>query len=488
MKIPLLGAHIDSDIPEQNPRQLVNWFLEEDSLGGSFPFIAKPTPGLSVFGTISATVIRALFTHKEIVYAVADNKFYSIDSAGVETERGTLLTSTGRVSIAAIDGEIMLVDGSKGYTYVIATTTFAQITDVDFPSSVDFVTAQDGYFIIVKPSSGRFHISALNDGQTWAALDFATAEGSPDNLVACISDRREVWLLGERTTEIWANTGGTFPFTRISGVFIQHGIAAKHTLAQGDNTLFWLAKNNSGQSTVVRTDGLNATIISNRGITDEIDEMTTVDDAFAYVYQQSGHEFYVLTFPTENKTFCYDASTAQWHRRTSYGTVSQTYDRHRSNCMAFAYGKILVGGYNDGNIYSFSQTTYTDNGTHILRKLVTGPLFNDNKWLTAHNLEINFKKGVGLVSGQGSDPQAMLRISKDGGRTWSNSLWRSPGSIGSYTANALWNRLGSTKNAFVFELTATDPVEWVILGATADIEKEMLDKYDEGSSVTIRQD
>lgn len=486
MRIPLLGAHYSTDAPENNSRQLVNWYLEEDSFGGAYQSIAKPTPGLDVFATISGTEVRGIFEHKELLYTVVDNKFYSVNSAGAETLIGSLLSSTGLVSIAAIDDEIMIVDGSSGYTYVLSTTTFAQITDVDLPSNPEIVTAQDSYFIVLSPSTGKFFISSLNDGQTWSALDFATAEGSPDDLVTCISDRRELWLLGERTTEIWFNTGGSFPFERVSGVFIQHGCAAKHSLAQGDNTLFWLAKNKSGDSYVVRTDGLNAIVISSRAITDEIAEMTTISDAFAYVYQQSGHEFYVLTFPTEGETFCYDASTGQWHKRTSFNSISQEYGRHRSSSFAFCYGKELVGDFSSGKIYAFNNETYTDNGTVILRTLISAPIFNGNKWMTIHNLEINFKKGVGLVSGQGNDPQAMLRISKDGGRTWGNSLWRSPGALGTYTANALWNRLGSTKNAFVLELTVSDPIEWIILGATADVEREALDQYDAGNSVTIQ--
>jgi hypothetical protein len=409
-----------------------------------------------------------------------------VDSAGTASFKGSLLTSTGHVSIAAIDDEIMVVDGSKGYTYIVSTGTYAQISDSDFPSGAKVVTAQDSYFIVVKDATGQFYISSLNDGQTWSALDFATAEGGPDNLVTCISDRRELWLLGERTTEIWTNTGGSFPFERVSGIFIQHGCAARFSLAQGDNTLFWLAKNRAGQGYIVRTDGVSVQVVSNRAITEEINDMSTIDDAFAYVYQQDGHEFYVITFPTEDKTFAYDASTGQWHKRSSFDTVNQDYGRHLSNNHAFCYGNHLVGDYSSGKIYKFNTNTYTDNGETIIRKIISPPIFNNNQFITLHQLEINLKKAPGLVSGQGDDPQVMVRISKDGGRTWGNTLFRSAGKIGEYDTNVIYNRLGTTKSAFTIEMTVSDPVEWVVLGATADVEKQAIDTYDQAQAVPVR--
>ena len=276
------------------------------------------------------TEVRGLYVFLGTLYAIIDDTFYSVtDSGDTFTGLGTLNTSTGYVFIQDNDIEIMVVDGTDGYLFDGG--VFAEIADVDFPGA-SCLAYQDGYFIVCRPDSDQYYISALYDGTSWDALDFASAEGDPDIAISMISDHRELWIFGADTTEVFYNSGATdFPFTRVPGAFIETGISAAGSISKIDSTIIWLSNNRQ----IIQAVGYQPTIISTRQIEYQFSTYNTVTDAISYNYTQEGQSFYVLTFPTAKKTWVYDVSTKFWHERTSfpYGTWPN-YDRHRSNCHA----------------------------------------------------------------------------------------------------------------------------------------------------------
>jgi hypothetical protein len=193
-----------------------------------------------------------------------------------------------------------------------------------------------------------------------------------------------------------------------------------------------------------------------------------MSDAVAYTYQQDGHAFYVLNFPSANQTWVYDVATQGWHERA--GLLDNLFTRNRGNCQCNFEGTIIVGDFENGNIYALDLTTYADNGgpqkwLRSWRALPTGQ--NNLKRTAQHSLQLVCETGVGLVVGQGSDPQVMLRFSDDGGHTWSNEHWVSMGQIGGYGTRAIWRRLGMTQKLRdrVYEVSGTDPVKIDIIGA-----------------------
>ena len=209
--------------------------------------------------------------------------------------------------------------------------------------------------------------------------------------------------------------------------------------------------------------------ISTHAIEWQIQQYGDISDAIAYTYQQDGHAFYVLTFPTANATWVYDVATLSWHERASY--TNGDFDRHRSNCQMAFNNKIIVGDYQNGNLYSFDLEVYADHNRtqkwlRSWRALPTGQN-NDRKRTAQHSLQLEVETGVGLNLGQGNDPQVMLRWSDDGGHTWSNEHWTSIGKIGSYGYRAFWRRLGMTLKLRdrVYEISGTDPVKVAITGA-----------------------
>ena len=473
----LLPGASSETVKSQDNQKTVNWYMEIDDSGlgqgapgGKYPVILRPTPGLKPFAAIGSGVgeIRALFDHRDVLYVVANNTFYSVGTDGTETVKGTLSSFSGVVQIAASNSQIMIVDGTIGYVYNVDTDIFQTITDTDFTSTPDDVTYQDGFFVVVSQTDHKFYLSSINEALDWQALDFASATSHPDKLIGVTSDHRELWLFGTKTTEVWFNSGNaTFPFERRPGVLISKGLAARDSLVQTDNSLFWLARDEQGESTVVRASGYTPQVISSVAVSQAIDSYDTVSDAVAFSYREGKHEFYVISFPTANKTWVYDISTNQWHERDSYD--GGDYNRYRAQVYAYSNGKHIVGDYSSRNLYELDDKTYTDNGELIRRMRRTKNYQANNNLSSMYNLVIDFEPGVGLDAGQGSDPQVMLRVSKDGGHTFGNEMMRDIGAAGVYNRRAKWDMLGSAR-VWSLEITVTDPVNAVLLGGYADIE------------------
>jgi hypothetical protein len=458
MKLPFLGGAYAGRSKSVSAERCVNWFLEAHAEG----FHLVGTPGLTQRLEVGAGPIRGQYRLNDYVYVVSGSAVYRFGSAHTAVLLGSIGTSAGRVSWADNGTTIVLVDGSTaGYT--IDGATLAAIADVDFIGGTS-VTYQDGYFIVTEPDSPRFRISDLNSATVWNDTDFATAEGWPDKVLATIADLRQLWLLGEQTTEVWQNTGDVdFPFERDPSGFMQKGIAAPFTLCRFDNTLAWLSRDDRGHAMLVMANGYAPVVVSPQAINWQWSRYARVDDAFAYVYQVEGHEFYVITFPTGNATWVYGAATKQWHQWSSNLADNQL-SRHRSNAHCFALGRHYVGDYASGKIYSIEPDVYTEAGATIIRDRIGHLIVADRERIPAAEVQLVFEPGVGLNTGQGSNPQVMLRWSKDEGNTWSNELWRTVGAMGKYLTRAVWRKLGIARS-YTFWLRVSDPVKWVLVDA-----------------------
>jgi len=417
------------------------------------------TPGLTLFRVIDSGggEIRGMWDMDGYLYIVCKSSVYRYIDGTLTTCTGSLLTSSGRVSMVDNGTQLMIIDGTYGY-YVTGTTV-TQITDADFPtpSSLAF---QDGYGVVTQDGTGRIYISALNDFSTWDALDYSTADGEPDDALAVISDHRELWVFGEESIEPYYNSGNAdFPFERISGGYQTKGIAAAKSLTAGDNTLFWL----SNHRQVLRSTGLGSApeIVSTRQLDKKFAAYNTVSDAFGFCLDTVGGTWYVLAFPTENVTWAYNTATKRWHQWASYPITGDTNIRHRANCYCYHAGNHLIGDYDNGRIYEVDPSSYTDYGNAIKSQVILPTVTRDGRQIYHNRLEVEFKAGVGLATGQGSDPKAVLDWSDNGMRSWSNELWRSIGKIGEYTRRVTWHRLGMARRRN-YRLTITDPVERVI--------------------------
>lgn len=466
MRIPFLGQTKSARSLNVSGERTINYFPEIIQNQDNSVIVLYGTPGLELLKIIiSGFPIRGLYTINNVLYIVCHNKFYKLTTDLTLSYIGQINTTSSIISMTSNGTEILIVDGLNGYIYTIATNTLAQISDTDFVNGAIQADFLDGYFIVNKPDTGRFYISASYDGTTWAATDFKTAEADPDYLVSHIVNNRELLLFGENTTENWYNSGlADFPLSRISGGFMEWGCDAARSPAKIAGSVFWLGKNRQGNGVVLRTSGYNPQIISTPEIEQKIKSFSTIKTAFGFTYMEGSHLFYVLTFPN-NATFVYDALTNMWHERQSIGMKEW-----RANNYVFWNNKHIIGDSVNGKIYEMKMDYYQEDTEQIIRKRVSPIIVDDDrKNIIIHKLQIDMETGVGTTTGQGSDPKAMLRWSYDYGHTWSYEHWTTMGKLGEYTVRAMYRKLGSVRGR-VFELTIADPIKSVLIDANADIE------------------
>jgi hypothetical protein len=498
MKTPILGSSYVARSVNAADNRMVNLFPEIVPEAGKEPAFLQRAPGLRKLATVGTGPIRGLWQFGGFGYVASGNYLYRINSNWESEQIGELVGSS-QVSMSDNGTQLFVACNPNGYIFDTGTETFSTLT-VNFPGAVT-VGFLDGFFVFNQPNSQKLWVTDLYDGTTVDSLNFASAEGSPDNVVSIIVDHRELWVFGTNSTEVWYNAGTAgFPFAPIQGAFNEIGCAAPYSVAKLDNTLFWLGADARGRGIVYRAVGYKGQRVSTHAVEWQIQQYSNMNDAIGYTYQQDGHIFYVLIFPTANTTWVYDAATESWHERAGWENFQ--FVRHRSNCQMSFNEEIVVGDYQNGNIYAFDLNKYDDHDAtqkwlRSWRALPTGQ--NNLKRTAQHSLQLDCETGVGLQgvdfydplnelatesgafltteSGEdllvqttytiGANPKVMLRWSDDGGHTWSNEHWTSIGRIGRYGYRAFWRRLGMTQKIRdrVYEISATDPVKIAIMGA-----------------------
>lgn len=434
------------------------------------------SPGLRLLATLAGGlygVRGAIRFTAQLAFVVVGANVYALTSAFASTLIGTIVPRYTPVSMASNGVSIMMVCGSEGYVItpnalMPGLSTIAPITDPAFTGAdrVDFI---DNYFVINKSGTEQFQITGLLT-TNFAALDFASAEGAPDLLISLIVNQREIWLPGETSTEIFFNSGNNdFPFERIQGAFIEQGCAAKNSVAKADGSVFLLSADEHGQGIAVRSQGYSFTPISKPEQVFAWAQYPTIADAIGFTYQQEGQTFYMLHFPTGNETWAYGLSSELWHQRAWRNPLNASLNRHRSNCMMAFAGEIVVGDWENGNLYALDLDVYDDNGA-ILPAIRQAPHFasETNTNYIFDRFWIDLEAGVGLPSGQGSDPVIMIEWSDDGGHSFPMQRMVPIGKVGEYGRRAIVKRSGRSRDR-VWRATITDPVKRVLIGAGATV-------------------
>ena len=464
--IPFAAQAYQLDSVQFAAQRCVNLFLEQGPPGGKVPVALFGTPGLTTYATVGSGPIRGMIKLGGFVIVVSGVEVYRLSVNGDTLLLGTI-TGSQPVKMASNGDQVLILAGTGASDgYIATTTTLTQITDVDFVggSDCDFI---DGFFVISRADSNEFYISELYDGFNYDPLNFARAEGAPDNIRSLIVDHREIWLLGDETTEVWYNAGNPdFPFERASGTFLQRGCAARDSSVRLDNSLFWVGDD----GIVYRANGYNPVRVSTHAIEQQINETISAGDLIAFGYSLEGHAQYVLKKPNQ-WTFVYDSATQLWHERCSCDQPD-----YKVSTFVSAFDRLLVGDDLSGKIYRLDvdrqgredESVGSGVGT-VIATMAAPPLWANAMVASVNSLVIDFEHGVGITTGQGSDPVVMLRHSKDGGHTWSSEKWRNLGKIGEYRQRARWNRFGRFRQ-MVLEISISDPVKRTVMGAYAEVE------------------
>jgi hypothetical protein len=472
-----VGPSYEAPSIYQDAQECINFYPEVDLTKppGTRGIVALyPTPGYTMVAQLAYGEVRGLraLSGGQYLVVVAASSVYSMTSAMAPTLIGTLASSSGQVSISdnitTADGlTAYITDGANRYTWVAGTNTFTTLPPTDGPwQGADVCDVVDNYNIYNQPGTQNWGATDLGSSLSTNAY-YGAKDGAPDSLVSIIVDHRQIYLLGEFTTEVWTDVGNqitgiiSFPFSRVPGTLVQHGIAAQFSVARFAESFMFVSQDQRGQSIIGMIAGYQFQRISTHAVEQSLVGQT-ISDAIAWTYQIEGHEFYVVTFPSADLTWVYDLASQAWHKWLSFS--NGVFHRHRSNCGTNFAGMIIIGDYENGRLYQISNTVYTEADATIRRLRRAPHLTVDLQRQYFDELQIQFQPGVGLSVGQGNDPQAMLRWSNDGGSTWSNEHWTSIGQIGRYQNRAIWRRLGMARDR-IFEVSITDPVKAVIVSA-----------------------
>ena len=465
--VPLFGAGIQGRSLPVTAQRRLNCYFEQRPDGDKANIVVYGTPGLVNLGTMPDKVRRMLGT-QSLLYVVAGTTLYSVSTSYVQTALGTLNTNSGTVSMANNPSQIIIVDGVNGYLYTPATGAFGPITSPGFPNGANTVTFVSGYFVVEQPGSQYFWVSNLYDGSTWNALAFASAAQYSDNIKAVDNLIGNLVLFSEKHTEFWQNVGSTpEPFAPIISATSEFGIAAIYSRAHVNQTICFLAMNPQGAPQVVQITGYNMAVISTPDLDYIMYQMGNVSDAVAISYVVNGHPMYQITFPTADRSFMYDTSTGLWSEMQT-GLTTKYATRHIAQYSTYFAGITVVSENNSGRVHKFDTGAYTDNGTTILREVITRHGSNQFNNFTIDELYLDMETGVGLTTGQGSVPYLMLDVSKDNGRTYSTPRQLSLGSLGTYRTRVVTRRFGSSRD-FVFRLRLTDPIQFTITDGAVTI-------------------
>lgn len=468
MKIlPLFGSGTAGKSFAVTRQRRLNVYFEDRKDGDKTKVAVYGTPGLAVQFTANTPAglpIRGLQGSQTALYLVAYNLFQSVSSNGTVLASGAVGTTSGLVSMAYSPSQLVLVDGATAYLFTPATSAFISIAS--FPATgARTTTFVSGFFVCEQPGTQQFWVSNFQDGSTWNALAFGTAVSDADNMLAVDNLNGNLVLFMQQGMEFWQNVGASpEPFAPVLSAANPWGLAAifsrAHVTASNDqDSIIFLAQNSGGQVQCVQVTGFSPKVISDPDLEAIWNSFSVTSDATGYDYQVDTHRFYQLNFPTANRSFLYDVSTGIWSEVQTGTSVVPA--RHTGNMSTYFAGQTLVADYATNLVYRLDPNTYTDNGATIIRQLITRHVLSNFNRIRVSLLYLDMETGVGLQSGQGSNPQIMLEYSKDNGRTWSAQRWVSSGLVGQYLTRVQWRRFGSTRDA-VWRITQSDPVKFVI--------------------------
>ena len=468
----------ESQSPWADCERTVNWYPElVDSSASPYNAALYPCPGQEVYFTAPDMNCRALFSMAGRCFAVLGARVYKVldtNSASIVTG-GSVVDDPNPAVIASngdAGGQLLISSGSNAYLLTISTNALTLVSAL--AGKTTMVGMIDGYFLAFDAATSTFYISALNNGATWDLTDYAQRSIAPDPWVAMVVDgSRQIWLIGEQTGEVWYDAGTSpFPFQPVPGSVFGYGTVAPYSVKLAGDKMIWLSQTADGAGIVVAATGLVPSRISTHAIETAIaryERDSVITDAEALVYSDRGHTFYCLTFPSANATWVYDLSTGLWHERGVWDTSTGSYDYWSPRSHCYAFGHHLVGDRHTGTLCTMDTSHTTECDGSVIRRLRIPPpvWLGEGRRLFVSRFQLLVEPGLGTTTGQGVDPQVMLRISTDL-KNWSDTSNASAGPQGDYRTPVYWTRLASSQRMWVPEITVTDPIQWRIIGASIE--------------------
>lgn len=443
----------------------MNCYVEiSESEGAATRKALLHTPGRKLFAATGEGSVPGGFTVNGRTFFASSN-LWELNASGALTNRGSLgsapITPT---MLTANETQLVVLNNGNLYVLTLSTNVFAAVDMGQFNGPVSQISFNSGYVIATIQSSHTFQVSNLEDALTWDGLDIATLSYAPDNITSQISDHNETWFWsGKKAFGYQISQGLTFPpLIPIPSATLENGSGATYATVQADNSVFWLDQDERGFMVARRLNGYAGDRVSTHAVELAWQEYTKTSDAVAWTYQEYGHTFWVVYFPTPSATWVFDISQNLWHQRGYFVTASGKYIADRAMSHTFNFGKHLVGDWASGNIYDLSSNYLTDDGNPIRGNRRTPTVSKENEWIYYEQIEFVMETGLPTVPLFEQDgvtarpPQLMLRWSNDGGQNWSSWHYLSVGFVGQYQKRVIKRMLGRARKR-LWDVAWTDP-------------------------------
>ncbi len=473
-----VGGTYQSQAVTADQERTVNFYFENmEAPSATSRSALYPTPGVTQInaGGLGGSG-RAHFFENGREFAVIGNAFYEVFLGGTLVHRpvtaGTPIIDDGLPATISSNGDggdqLFITSAMSGYIYNLTTNGLTEVFALHGRARMGAYV--DGFFIALDSQSSTLLISKLLDGLTWATgTDFAQRTIAGDPWVSMKVLNRQIYLLGQETSEVWYNTAETFPFAPHPSGFLQVGCTAPFSATVLDQHLYWLGASKSGDGFVIRTSGYTPERVSTYAVQTAFDGFSSITDAQGDSYSDLGHPFYLLSFPTAKATWGLDSQTGLWAERGTWMSNENTYKAWRPRWHALAFQEHRMLDAETDAVYRMATGLPNDAGGGVIRRLRRAPaLMAENQRVFYSSFELDLEPGLGATTGQGSNPQVMMRQSRDGGKTWGNERMAGAGKIGEYRKRVRWNRCGEGRR-MVFEVSMTDPIPWRVTNAYLDL-------------------
>lgn len=416
--------------------------------------------GLTSFYTAAASgTDRGMTVFNNELYKVTDNTLYKIDSAATATSIGTI-SGTNRCSFANDGTNLIIATGGTGYQYNGSTLT--TISDPDFQSGN--TVAYYNQHAVFDGNDGKFQMSNIGDPDSINSNDFATADSSPDDTIAVYPFREQLYIFGERTVETWYYTGvDNPPVARVNNATMQVGLEAIHSIANTDEYVYFLGDDRR----VYRFSATQPENITSIAISHQLDLISDLSGAIGGVVRVEGQSFYILKIPSTNKTFAYNEDAMAWFELSSRANETLYPAQSYVEC----YGKRLCAS--GADVLELSLDAYDNNGDVIINERVFGPVSTKDLQLAGDyalmsRLWLDVETGVGLTTGQGVNPELLVSVSTDGGRSFTNEKDVLLGRAGEGNTKVKYDLMKSFKSLYV-KIRCSDPVYLSLFGAQIEV-------------------
>lgn len=473
-----IGSSYQSQSVISDAELTMNWYQERiESESGANRSALYPCPGFQRFvqaGQIMETGVRAMAAAGSQVFAVVDGWLYELFADGTATKRNPALKMAVDAHLATINyngksgGQLFVTSGTNAYTLVLASNTFAAVGSLAGKATMGAM--KNGICLAFDQTTGIVYFSAVNDATSFATgTDFFARSLRPDPWQAmAIGPDFNLWMIGTETSEIWGYFGTlTNPFQPLVGAVIPYGTVAPWSVTV-DNQIKWLSQTSAGALIFVSASGYDPQRISTHStawLWSGYSRTTTVTDAESFPYQDQDHPFSVLNFPTADATFVTDNATNTWHQRGYWDSANTKYRVYRPRVHCYAFGRHLIGERSTGMIATMDVTYTSESDESVIRRVRQAPgILDELRAVKYPRLSVLMETGLGLASGQGSNPLIAMQYSDDGGHTWSDERLCSAGAMGAYSTVVYWDRNGVGRHR-VFRVICTDPIPWRLTDA-----------------------